>query len=120
MNAPAYKVKKILTRPLLKFAKDIPIHVLIEGKMYIGKEMRQKEGEKKKEPATLVDVVNLDTGEQCQVICSAVVKSVLNEEYSGDAYVGKAFRITKLGRAAGKSYDAYGVAEIEVPKSKAA
>jgi hypothetical protein len=109
------KTVKVLTRPLLKFAADVPHHVLIQGAMYVGKEMKAAAGEKKKEPATLCDAIDLETGEMVQMIVNAVVKSVLSEEYAGNAYVGKAFTITKRQRVQGKSYDPFNVTEIEVP-----
>jgi hypothetical protein len=107
--------KKVLTRPLLKFMADAPHYVRIECAMYIGKEMKAAAGEKKKEPATLCDITDLETGEQAQMIVNAVVKSVLSESYTGDTYVGKCFSITKKTRTPGKSYDPFNIVEIEDP-----
>lgn len=109
------KTKKVLTRPVLKFSTDVTHHVRMESKMYIGKEMKQKEGEKKKEPATLVDVIDLETGEPVQLIATAVMKSVLDESYPNNAYVGLCFSITKQARKEGKQYDPYMIIEIEDP-----
>lgn len=115
-KAIEFETVRVVNRQLLKFEKDVPRHVMFEGKMHLGKEMKAKEGEKKKEPATLADVVNLETGEQVQIIISAVVKSVLEEEYPKDAYLGKCFTITKRGKAPGKSYEQYTVIEVKVKK----
>lgn len=115
-----FKTKKILTRPLLKFEEGKPRYVKIDAKMYIGKDMKVRESDKdkpKKEPAMLANVINLETGEEAQIIVSAVVKSVLEEEYPNDTYVGRGFAITKLGRAAGRQYFAYNVEEIELPEA---
>lgn len=110
--------KKLLTRPILKFVKDVPVYIRFEGKIYLGREMQQKEGDKKKEPAHLADVVNLETGELAQIIVNAVPMSVLKENYPNDSYVGKCFAITRQGRKEGKAYDPFNVEEIEDPLPK--
>lgn len=116
-----FKVKKLLTRPLLKFSEDESRFVKIETAVYIGKDMKEavKPGEKKREPAHIADVIDLETGAEAQIIVSAVVLSVLNETYPGDTYIGKSFSITKLSRQPGKSYFPYSVAEIEDPAADA-
>lgn len=118
--APKFKRKKLLTRPVLKMLKDIPVYIRFEGKIYLGKEMKQKSGEdKKKEPAHLADVVDLDSGELAQIIVNAVPMSVLMENYPDNDYVGKCFAITRQGRKEGKSYDPFLVEEIEDPNPAA-
>lgn len=110
------KRKKLLTRPVLKFEEGKPRYVKIQGAVYVGKEMKAKAGDdKKREPANLADVIDLETGEPAQIIISAVVKSVLDENYPNQSYVDKCFAITKQGREAGKQYFKYNVEEIEDP-----
>ena len=116
MSAVQFKRKKNLTPPLLKFAESEARYVKITAPMYLGKEMKEKAGEKKREPAMLADVINLETGEEAQIICSAVVVSVLNENYPNNGYVGKGFAITKKGREPGKQYNKFSVEEIELPE----
>jgi hypothetical protein len=121
MSASPFKVKKNLTKPLLKFVEGAPVYVKIEGAMFVGKEMKGKNAgtePKKKEPATLCDVTDLTTGEACQIILHAVVKSVLTDEYPNDSYVGKGFQITKMGKAPGKDYNRFDVQEIELPEAE--
>lgn len=120
MNSPAPafvpKRKKLLTRPVLKLVKEQPRYVLLQARIYIGKEMRQRSpDDKKKEPAHLVDVIDLTTGELAQVIINAVPMSVLTEEYPNFGYVGRCFELTRQTRQEGKSYDPFKVEEIEVP-----
>lgn len=123
-SAPAtpirFKKKKVLTRPVLKLVEDTPIYVKIVGPMHLGKEMKEKAGEKKKDPATLIDVINLDTGEEAQIIASAVIKSVLDESYPNNAYVGLGFSMTKQARQPGKQYNPVHIEEIELPADQAA
>jgi hypothetical protein len=112
------KRKKLLTLPVLKWEVGKPKYLKIEAAMHIGKEMKAKDNEKKKEPATLCNVTDLATGEPAQIIVNAVLKSVLTEEYPGDAYVGLCFSITKQARQAGKQYDPFAIEEIEDPATE--
>jgi hypothetical protein len=109
------KRKKLLTRPVLKYVVGIANYVKFEEAMHIGKDMKAKEGEKKKEPATIANVIDLKTGEPAQIIANAVVKSVLNEYYPNDTYVGLCFSITKQKRVDGKQYDPFNIEEIDDP-----
>ena len=116
-------VKKRLTLPVLKLDIDVTRYVKITGEMHIGKE--QKSGRKgateetKRAPATLCNIVNLEDGAEGQLIVSAVVKSILDDEYPQGAYVGKCFAITKHERVRGKDYFPYDVNEIEDPAKPA-
>lgn len=109
------KRKKLLTRPVLKYVVDVPNFVKIETAAHIGKEMKAGADGKKKEPATLCNVIDLRTGEPAQLILNAVVKSVLAEEYPNDSYVGLCFSITKQKRVEGKQYDPFMIEEIDDP-----
>jgi hypothetical protein len=112
------KPLRLLTRPVLKFSDGTTHHVKIEGAMFIGKNIKARTpapGEKEKEPATILNVIDLENGGEAQMIVNAVVKSVLTESYPGDTYVGKCFSITKLARAAGKAYNPFNIVEIEDP-----
>jgi hypothetical protein len=126
------KIKKLLTRPVLKMPQDVPRYVKIQAPMFIGKDIKQKgdkeDGDKKKkEPATILNVINLEDGSEAQIVCNAVLKSVLHDDYPAPnkeapegpdnvpAYVGKCFAITKQGRAPGKDYNPFHIAEIEDP-----
>lgn len=113
------KRKKLLTRPVLKLPEDVSRYIKVEAPMFIGKTIKEKQKEgtdkKQKEPATILNVINLEDGEQAQIVCNAVLKSVLSEEYPNDAYVGKCFSITKQGRAPGKDYNPFHIEEIEDP-----
>jgi hypothetical protein len=120
----APKRKKLLTRPVFKLATDVPIYVYVEKAMYVGKDLDAKRAatdpnKPKKEPATILEVTNLATGEVGQLLVPAVVKGVFHDEYPNDSYVGKCFGITKQTRQPGKQYDPYNVEEIEDPRPSA-
>lgn len=116
--------KKLLTRPTLKMVEGTPRYVKIEAPIFIGKEMKSRKADaadaKKREPAHVANVIDLETGEPAQIICSAVVLSTLNDEYPSEAYVGKCFAITKLAKRDGKDYFGYKVEEIEEPAAEPA
>lgn len=112
------KRKKLLTRPVFKWVVGQTLHCLIESAMHVGKEIKSRTADpeaKKKEPATLCNVINLATGEPGQIIANAIIKSTLDEEYPGNTYVGKCFSITKQARQEGKQYDKFAIEEIENP-----
>ena len=113
--APAFKFKrtKVVTMPLLKPVLDQPFYVKMTGEIFLGKEIKAGEGAKM-EPAHLVNCVNLETGELCQIIVPAVLLSIVNEEYPENSYVGKSFEIVKMAKGGGKRYHPFKVAEIEV------
>jgi hypothetical protein len=116
-----FKRVRNLTLDVLKFVENEPRYVKITGPIFIGKEQKAKAGDddKKREPAHLAHCVNLEDGAECQIIVSAVVLSVMMDEYPNDGYVGKCFAITKKSRTPGKQYFPYGVEEIEDPAKPA-
>lgn len=111
----AFKVKKNLTPPVLKLIEGEAAYVKITAAMYIGRDIKSKNpADKQKEPAHILDCVNLVTGEVCQVIAAAIIQSTLTENYPNDTYVGKGFSITKQARQPGKQYNKYEVCELEL------
>lgn len=110
-----FKVAKIVTLPLFKWKNDEERYYQFLEAMYVGKVVdnkSKKEGEKKKDPATLAKVINLETGEMGQIICGKVLQGILNEDYPEHNYVGKSFAITQY-RTPEKDYNYYNIYEIE-------
>ena len=60
-------------------------------------------------------VINLEDGEQYEVVLGSTLISQLQDNYPEDAVNGKSFEITKHGKKTGKRYHTYTVYEIEVP-----
>jgi len=110
------KVIKNVTLPLLKPAIGTPIYVKVTGAMFIGKDITARETDptKKKAPATLVECVNLESGELSQLIVPSVLKGIWQDDYPEDSYVGKGFALTKQEKRPGKEYFPFSVAEIAV------
>lgn len=125
-TAPAprkFKAKKAITLSTLKFVVDKPLHVLILGKLHEGKARVGRSGNVKldsdgqpRRPPTLVEVLDMDTGEMAQIIAATIIKTELSEAYPNDGYVGLGFEITKQKRKEGREYDPYSIVEVEVPE----
>jgi hypothetical protein len=113
--APGRKFKTIrnVTLPVLSAKIETPLYVRIQSEMRVGKEMKAGAGEAKKAPATLCTATNLETGEVVELIVSAVVKSVFEENYPDGAYVGKSFCLVKHAKKEGKNYFNFSVDEID-------
>lgn len=106
------KIVQAVTLPILKKVDDVAIYVTIQTKIILGKEMPAKEGEKQQEAAHLCNVINLETGEEMQMIANAVLKGSLEEKYPDESYVGKSFKILQM-KVEGKRYKNYSMFEIE-------
>ena len=108
---PGFKVAKNVTLPLSKWKNDQAKFLLIESAIFQGKQIAQKDGQPEEKPADLLNCIDLETGEQAQVIVGTVLKGTLQDEYPDNAYVGKYFSITQL-RDPGKKYNTYSVQEL--------
>lgn len=122
-TSPAFvpKVLKQVSTNLLKLRTGSSIYIRITGKMEVAKALkRQKDGDDKKEPPTLIPVVNLETGEVQSVIAGSVLKDLMNDEYPKDSYVGRCFWIVVKDQKSsqgggGRRYNTYDVKEIADP-----
>lgn len=108
------KVKRNITLPLIKPQLDVPVYVKVTGAIFEGKKIEGTGDKAKMEPAHLFNCINLETGEEAQMIAPAVLMGIFKDEYSNDAYVGCGFSITKHPKASGKRYHAFSVAELEL------
>jgi len=109
-----FKRKKLVTVPLLKPKLDVPFFIQITGEVYTGKEIKAVTEAKKMDAAKIAPCINLETGEVCEIIVPSVLYSILMEEYSGHAYIGCGFEITKKPKVTGKDYHGFFVAELEL------
>lgn len=105
-----FKKIKDVTLPFLKLQNETLYYFKFTAPMFKGKKIDDQ-----KEPATLANVVNLETGEKCQIICPTVLQGIMREEY-GEDYVGRCFEIVKH-RDAGAKYSTFSVAEVADPES---
>lgn len=109
-----YKVKKKLILPVLKLEQGVPVYIKANGPIVQSKvnETGKKKADEK--PADVMPVINLDTGEEMQIVVPAVVKSTLEETYPDAGYVGHGFEIVKGEKPKGKRYYQYTVNELEI------
>jgi len=108
-NVLQFEVVKNVTLPLLKPQLDVPVYIKVLDPIYLGKKVEQD-----KEPATIANIVNLETGEHCQILVPAVLAGIFEDEYPDNAYVNKCFKLTKHPKASGKRYHLFTVLEITV------
>ncbi len=124
-----FKVKRQITRPLLKHAVGETVYIRILSKPYLGKEIKSETG---RGPATLINVQNLLTGApgEMQYILSAAlyketrdkegnvkeIDGALYETFGDKEWVGTCLAIRKFPKAEGKDYHTFEVLELEDPK----
>ena len=103
-----------LTVPAFKLTVDQPRFFKVLEPMVVStaKQAEPKKGEQKRAPATVTKAVDLETGEVGTLICATVIKSTFTEQYPGEGYVGKSFRIVKLAKPEGRNYYKYSIGEI--------
>lgn len=119
----AFKAKAVrrVTRPVMKMEEGKAVFFRAVGAFYEGREIKPTSGtDAQMKPATLIDVIDLETGEEAQIVAGAVLASNLREAYPNDTYKGRCFQVTKLPKAKGKRYFNFDVVEIEDPAAPAA
>lgn len=108
-----YERKRAVTLPVFKVEEEKSLYLHVNAAMYIGKEQKAQPGKKQMEPATIMPVTNIETGEQGQIIVNAALKSILDESYPNASYVDKKFEVIKHAKKDGKRYHTFSVFEIE-------
>ncbi len=103
-----YKIKRALTLPQLKQSVNETVYIKFTSEMSESK-VPPKEGE---EPATVANVICLETGQEHVYIVPAVLKGVLEDEMEGK-YVDECFQVSKLPKPSGKRYNQYEIHNIE-------
>lgn len=106
--------KKAVIVPVLKLVIDQPVYVKATAPMFVGKEIKGEGDKAKMEPAIILPVINLQTGEEMQMIANKVMQANLDEVYPNAGYVGKGFEVTKHEKRDGKRYNDFSLFEIEI------
>jgi len=94
-----FKKIKAVTRPQLKLTAGIEYHIKFEAPVHQGERLQDD-----RDAAFLANVVNLDTGEEMQIVCPSVFRKELDRTYPGESYVGKCFAF-ELMRVPEKRYN---------------
>ena len=108
-----YERKVALVLPVLKLLEESAVYVKIDGEMHVGSEQRSQTGKETMDPATVMPVTNIETGELGMIIVNTVLQGILSEKYPDASYVGKAFEIIKHAKRDGKRYHNFSVFEID-------
>jgi hypothetical protein len=112
-----FKVKKQVTRTVLRQEDFVPYAVTFQSIAVQGEVMEAGRGGKPKmEPARVADILNLETGELQIIIMNTVLEGELAREY-GDDYAGRSFTFRRSpgpDRKDGRGYKVYEIAEIEI------
>jgi hypothetical protein len=101
---------RTITQAVLKLKPGTPRFFYFCAPMFQGKKIDDK-----KEAATLIRSVDMETGEEGVLILSTIMKKELIENYPGDTYAGKGFEvcITKAADpAAGVKYNHVSLAQV--------
>ena len=102
------KIKRTLTRLLLRMGDNQSVAVKFTDKIYTGKEIKGS----KMAPAEMATVENLSDGHEYDFIVNTVLKGILEEKCPNHGYVGKSFLIHRGEKAPGKRYVTFEVAEV--------
>lgn len=130
------KIVKKITFPLWKWLLDEPKYFKCVGPIFQGKEIKEGATKEQEKPADLMVVINLETGEEMQIIVGAVLKGNIEEHYAPTLkgkpaepkdgyfvegenadnfpYVGKCF-VAVQSKIENKRYKGYSLTEIECP-----
>ena len=117
-----FRTVRRVTMPSLSLKKEGEMYVLkfldpFHTSTVKGKAIMDKNGKPTgdfEDPATVCGVVDVLTGEAFTLLGPTVVIKNLEENYSGDAYVGKTFAITNRGKSkSGQRYVNFDIAEVE-------
>jgi len=111
--ATKFKRVRTITQSVLKLKPGQPRFFFLLKPMFLGKNI-----EEKKEAATLLHAVEMETGEEGLVIATTIMKKELQENYPGDSYVRKGFEfcITRAADpAAGIKYNHVSLSEVAPP-----
>jgi hypothetical protein len=112
------EILRRVTRPVLKMEVDVPAYVKAQSKLYQGKEIKGSGDKAEMKAAVLLDVLDLSTGQEMQIVCGTVLSGILEDSYPGDSYAGLCFQITKRPKVGTKRYFNYEVLQIKDPAAK--
>jgi hypothetical protein len=125
-TAPApgkFQKLRQITLPVLKMSPGKMRYVAFIGPMHVGRELKGGKNvdpsKPKKEPAVVAHCLDMETGEEGTLICAAMLRSELDDNYPGGAYVGRGFEISHT-RTPDRDYNIVSVCEVSVPDNIAA
>lgn len=116
-----FKVKQVVTRPVLKLEKEKTLYVRITEAMFTGTAPAQRAGSTRTPVAPwLANVTVLPGKTDATLPVHPKLKALFDRAYPTDKYIGKCFAITAKNREAGRQFAPFFLAEIEDPDGEAA
>jgi hypothetical protein len=109
-----FKVKKQVVLPILTLPEGVTRGIRPTAPMYEGKDISEKTGKPGEKIATLLNCVDLSTGQECMIVVPALLEGAFADEYENDDYVGRDFAVLKGEKPQGKRYHRFSVAEIDL------
>ena len=107
------KVLKKVTRELLKLKDNMPVYIKVLCATYQAEPTEAKQGAVQMDPPILANVVDLETGEEMQMIFPKVLEEEIHKNYPDNSYVDHCFSVEKF-KIDGKKYSGFKISEIEV------
>ena len=107
---PTFQRLRSVTLPVLKLEKGKARYIALLGPMHLGKKLDDT-----KEAATLCRAIDMTTGEEGLIICTTVFAKELNENYPGEAYVGRGFEVI-ITHDPEKKYNHVSICEVSIPE----
>ena len=111
-NTPKFQRVKSVTLPILKLVKNETRYLVFLGPIHQGEKMKNAKAEDK--VADLCHALDMETGEEGQIIVPAVLKAEIERNYEGESYVSRGFELT-VTRDTEKRYNMVSIAEVAVP-----
>lgn len=111
---PEFKVKEVITTPLLKMEVGEPVMVTILTAPYDGQEIKDSKFEG---TPTMIRVRDLRDGQEKELMLKTVLKKELDALQGRDKakdLIGRSFVLVDAGIREGKDYRTYGITEIEL------
>jgi len=110
-TALKFKKTRSVTRELLKLEAGTPIYIRCDSVIFKAEEQPgRKDG---MEAPNLMDVINLETGEEQRIIVPAVLYAELEDKYGENGHIGVCFEIEKY-KIENKRYSGFKISEIEL------
>ena len=108
------KIVKNVTLPVLRQHDGVPIAVQFDSEIKQAVKLANDDSER--QPPKIANVIDLQTGELCTLICNAARVSALERMYPDEKYVGKQFAMVSRKRPhkGERTIREYAIREIEV------
>lgn len=117
LDMSKFRVVKHVTRPLIKLKEDTIYVLRFDAPMFQAEQTKNPKKDANGNPVpppTVAHVTDAENGVASQIVCNEVLKSELEKTYPDKSYVGKWFELLKNKKSEGKTYNTFGITELEL------